>query len=102
GVYLGLLSYARAADSQLLHAGLQRAPLQSEHRRSALRAADLPVGGLERIENGPALGVFECLRLSGGYRGRLSLQIAHRHAQNWSRRQNHGALDQVLQLTDIA
>src|SRR5580692_5802458 len=57
-----------AHDSELLHAGLERTALHPQHGSSAAGTADNPVGGIERVEDMPGLGIVHGQDSSGGVR----------------------------------
>src|SRR5687767_8953873 len=58
------LSCGGPFDPQLHHLRLQRRPLHAEFRGGARRAADEPVGLLQRLTNMLALGVFQRRHMS--------------------------------------
>src|SRR5271154_1168162 len=105
-----LFGRARPAYSELLHPHLQGAAFQPKEHGCALRTADYPIGCLKSVEDVPPLHVFQSLDLAGFSVGericwhgglRLRLQIAEWHVEHSTCGQNHGALDEILQLANV-
>src|SRR5580692_8004058 len=105
-----LFGRARSAYSELLHAHLQRAAFQPQEHSCALGPADYPTGCLKSVEDVPPLHLFQSFNLAGFsvarricWNGglRLRLQIAEWYVEHRPCGQNHGALDEILQLANV-
>ena len=95
----------RAGDAELLHLPLQGGPLHAQAGRGPVRAAQHPAGLAQDAEDVLPLGVGQRDR-RGGRRRRpataAGLQVAERDLQRRARREDDRALDDVLQLADVA
>src|SRR5262245_18422687 len=94
---------ARARDAELPHARLERGPLHPEDLRGPVVAADPPAHALEDREDVVPLHRLErpagARRRGGGGSGGGGEQVVQ--LEPVRRRENDGALDDVLQLADV-
>ena len=116
-----IAALARSRDAELLHLRLQRGPLHRQAGRSAVRAAQHPAGFPQRAEDvfpfgvgqgarRRRLGCTKSVRTSSDLRSLTSdLRLLRRTSsslrlivQRRARREDDRALDDVLQLADVA
>ena len=102
-----LWSGRRPGDPELAHAELQRRSLHSEPGRCAVEAADHPLAALDGADDVPALGLFKRLDVITLDEAQLPSRRGGWAAMTGTSsvgpgRQDHGALDAVLQLADVA
>src|SRR6185369_12173667 len=90
------------ADPQLLHPELEGAAAQAQTLRGVALARHLPTARVEHGADVPPLDLLEGGALRGGGRGKQAGHAERLHGQHAPVRHDHRALDDVLQLADVA
>src|SRR5579875_1864935 len=93
---------ARPGQPQLSHAELQRGTVLTEARSSTVHSTHHPMGLFKNSLNVPSLGFFKRIVQLGSGVGRPAFQVGKRYVERRSFGKNHGALDDVLQFTNVA
>ena len=97
--------FRRSLDAQLVHAGAQRARAQAQDLRGAGRPFDAPSGALKDLADVIAFDVDERSEPAALSRHFLDVQRLADEPREIERafaRDHEGALNHVLQLTDVA
>ena len=96
----GGIALQRSLDPEFLHPELERASFEAKAVGGPPRPGQDPTRLLQRRQDVGSLGLFERLlrtAFSGGF-----VDFREGYLQHLAGRQNHGTLDQVLQLANVA